>query len=73
VTRFVADVMAENRAMLGVFTGAGFDVVRELEHGEVEVTFPIAATDAFQERSRSATTSRSPPRCARSSSRRAWR
>jgi acetate---CoA ligase (ADP-forming) len=50
VTRFVADVMAENRAMLGVFTGAGFDVVRELEHGEVEVTFPIAATEAFQER-----------------------
>jgi acetyl coenzyme A synthetase (ADP forming)-like protein len=50
VTRFVADVMAENRAMLSVFTGAGFDVVRELEHGEVEVSFPIAATEAFQER-----------------------
>jgi acetate---CoA ligase (ADP-forming) len=50
VTRFVADVMAANRAMLSVFTGAGFDVVRELEHGEVEVSFPIAATKAFQER-----------------------
>ncbi|HJW67140.1 MAG TPA: GNAT family N-acetyltransferase, partial [Gaiellaceae bacterium] len=50
VTRFVADVMAENRVMLSVFTGAGFDVVRELEHGEVEVSFPIAATEAFQER-----------------------
>jgi acetate---CoA ligase (ADP-forming) len=50
VTRFVAEVMAENRAMLSVFTGAGFDVVRELEHGEVEVSFPIAATEAFQER-----------------------
>jgi acetate---CoA ligase (ADP-forming) len=50
VTRFVADVMAENQAMLSVFTGAGFDVVRELEHGEVEVSFPIAATEAFQER-----------------------
>jgi acetyl coenzyme A synthetase (ADP forming)-like protein len=50
VTRFVADVMAENRAMLSVFTGAGFDVVRELEHGEVEVSFPIAPTEAFQER-----------------------
>src|SRR5215212_8192363 len=42
--------MAENRAMLSVFTGTGFDVVRELEHGEVEVSFPIAPTEAFQER-----------------------
>ncbi len=50
VTRFVAEVMAENQAMLSVFTGAGFDVVRELEHGEVEVSFPIAPTEAFQER-----------------------
>ena len=31
ISRFVAEVMAENQAMLGVFTGAGFDVVRELE------------------------------------------
>ena len=50
ITRFVAEVMAENQAMLSVFTGVGFDVVRELEHGEVEVSFPIAATEAFQER-----------------------
>ena len=50
VTRFVAEVLAENRAMLSVFTGAGFDVVRELEHGEVEVSFPIAATETFQAR-----------------------
>ncbi len=50
ISRFVAEVMAENRAMLSVFTGAGFDVVRELEHGEVEVSFPIAATETFQER-----------------------
>ncbi len=50
ISRFVAEVMAENQAMLGVFTGAGFDVVRELEHGEVEVTFPIAATEDFQVR-----------------------
>src|SRR4051794_17302758 len=45
---FVATVLAENRAMLGVFTGAGFEVVRELEAGEVEVRFPIAATDTFR-------------------------
>jgi acetate---CoA ligase (ADP-forming) len=50
VTRFVAEVMAENRAMLSVFTGAGFDVVRELDRGEVEVSFPIGATEAFQAR-----------------------
>jgi acetyl coenzyme A synthetase (ADP forming)-like protein len=50
ISRFVAEVMAENRAMLGVFTEAGFDVVRELEHGEVEVTFPIASTETFRAR-----------------------
>jgi acetate---CoA ligase (ADP-forming) len=50
VRRFVAEVMAENQAMLGVFAEAGFDVVRELEHGEVEVSFPIASTPAFVER-----------------------
>jgi acetyl coenzyme A synthetase (ADP forming)-like protein len=50
IARFVAEVMAENQAMLSVFTRVGFDVVRELEHGEVEVSFPIAATEVFQER-----------------------
>ena len=50
ITRFVAEVLAENRQMLSVFTGAGFDVVRELEHGEVEVSFPLAATEIFQAR-----------------------
>ena len=50
VSRFVAEVLAENRQMLSVFTGAGFDVVRELEHGEVEVSFPLAATETFQAR-----------------------
>jgi acetyl coenzyme A synthetase (ADP forming)-like protein len=49
VNRFVAEVLAENRRMLNVFTDAGFDIVRELEHGEVEVRFPIAVTEAFQE------------------------
>ncbi len=50
VSRFVAEVMAENQQMLSVFTGAGFDVVRELEHGEVEVSFPLASTETFQAR-----------------------
>jgi acetate---CoA ligase (ADP-forming) len=50
ITRFFADVLAENQAMLSVFAEAGFDVVRELEHGEVEVSFPIARTETFQAR-----------------------
>jgi len=50
IRRFVAQVMAENQAMLSVFTEAGFDVVRELEHGEVEVSFSIASTESFQTR-----------------------
>lgn len=47
---FVAEVLAENRTMLGVFEAAGFEISRELESGEVEVRFPIAATARFEER-----------------------
>ena len=50
VTRFIAEVLAQNQAMLGVFAGAGFEIARELEHGEVEVSFPIAPTEGFQAR-----------------------
>ncbi len=50
VERFVAQVLPENRAMLGVFADAGFDVARELGGGEVEVRFPIAATDSYRAR-----------------------
>src|SRR5215211_4716863 len=50
VERFVADVMAGNKAMLGVFADAGFEVTRELDGGEVEVRFPIAATPGFRDR-----------------------
>jgi acetyl coenzyme A synthetase (ADP forming)-like protein len=48
VERFVAEVLAENRAMLGVFRDAGFEVTRSLTGSEVEVQFPIAATEAFR-------------------------
>jgi acetyl coenzyme A synthetase (ADP forming)-like protein len=47
---FVAEVMAENRAALGVFADAGFEIARQLESGEVELRFPIAATDGFRTR-----------------------
>src|SRR4029078_5661023 len=50
IERFVAEVLPENTAMLGVFRDAGFEVTRELEGGEVEVQFPIAATERFRAR-----------------------
>jgi acetyl coenzyme A synthetase (ADP forming)-like protein len=50
IKRFVAEVLPENRAMLGVFEGAGLEVTRELEGGEFEVCFPIASTEQYQSR-----------------------
>ncbi len=50
IERFVAEVLPENRAMLGVFEDAGFEVTRELDAGEVEVQFPIAPTEPFRSR-----------------------
>ncbi|MDE3190353.1 MAG: GNAT family N-acetyltransferase [Acidobacteriota bacterium] len=50
IERFVAEVMAANVQMLSVFTNAGFEVARELESGEIEVRFPIAATNGFRAR-----------------------
>ena len=49
IEEFVAEVLPENRSMLGVFQDAGFDVVRELGGGEVEVRFPIAPTLRYRE------------------------
>jgi acetate---CoA ligase (ADP-forming) len=47
IERFVAEVMPENRAMLGVFEGAGLSVTRELEGGQFEISFPIAPTERY--------------------------
>ncbi len=49
IQRFVADVLPDNRAMLGVFESAGFELTRELESGELEVQFPIAPTEVYRE------------------------
>ena len=49
IEEFVAEVLPENRAMLSVFRDAGFDVARELAGGEVEVRFPIAATERYRD------------------------
>jgi acetyl coenzyme A synthetase (ADP forming)-like protein len=50
IERFVAEVLAENSAMLSVFRDAGFELARTLEGGAMEVTFPIEATDEFRSR-----------------------
>ena len=50
IERFVAEVLPENAPMLQVFRDAGFEVARELEGGEIEVRFPIAATETFRAR-----------------------
>jgi acetate---CoA ligase (ADP-forming) len=50
IERFVAEVLPDNRNMLGVFEAVGFELTRELEGGEVEVQFPIAPTERYRER-----------------------
>ncbi|HUK44257.1 MAG TPA: GNAT family N-acetyltransferase [Gaiellaceae bacterium] len=50
VSRFVADVLASNTVALTVFADAGWDVVRERDHDEVELRFPIASTSEFEAR-----------------------
>ena len=49
IEEFVAEVLHENAAMLGVFREAGFAVTRAGEGGEVEVRFPIASTHGYRE------------------------
>ena len=49
IERFVAEVLPDNRAMVGVFESAGFELTRELEGGELEVQFPIAPTESYRE------------------------
>jgi acetate---CoA ligase (ADP-forming) len=50
IERLVAEVLADNRDMLGVFEGLGFEVSRVLEAGEIEIEFPIAPTERYEER-----------------------
>lgn len=45
VERFVAEMLPENRAMLGVFLGIGYSSSPRLADGTVVVEFPIGATD----------------------------
>jgi acyl-CoA synthetase (NDP forming)/RimJ/RimL family protein N-acetyltransferase len=45
IERFVAEVLAENSAMLGVFRAAGYQVAREMEEGVFHLEFAIDPTD----------------------------
>src|SRR5215207_5755633 len=49
VERFLAEVLSDNRQMLGVFEAVGFAVTRGVAGGEVELTFPIATTERYLE------------------------
>jgi acetyl coenzyme A synthetase (ADP forming)-like protein len=49
IEEFVAEVLHENNAMLGVFRDAGFAVTRAAEGGELEIRFPIAPTGSVRE------------------------
>jgi acyl-CoA synthetase (NDP forming)/RimJ/RimL family protein N-acetyltransferase len=45
IERFVAEVLAENSAMLGVFRAAGYQVAREMEEGVFHLEFAIDPTE----------------------------
>ena len=50
ITRFDAELMFENRAMFGVFEGAGFAVRRRGSFGELTVSLDIRPSVALRER-----------------------
>ena len=49
IEEFVAEVLQENSAMLGVFREAGFTVSRAAEGGEVEIRLAITPTGVYRE------------------------
>ncbi|HEY7076754.1 MAG TPA: GNAT family N-acetyltransferase, partial [Solirubrobacteraceae bacterium] len=50
ITRFDAEVLADNAAMLRVFRRAGFGIRRHSEFGEVTVALDLQPTEAVRER-----------------------
>ena len=50
IERIVAEVLADNRDMLGVFEALGFELRRELSGGEIEIEFPVALTERYEAR-----------------------
>ncbi|MBE3073711.1 MAG: GNAT family N-acetyltransferase, partial [Actinobacteria bacterium] len=49
VTKFVADVLPQNRKMIQVFTEAGYEVNYHFDDGVIEVAFTIEPTEHSQE------------------------
>ncbi|MEV0889881.1 GNAT family N-acetyltransferase [Promicromonospora sp. NPDC050262] len=49
VHRFIAEVLPQNRAMLGVFREAGYDVEQHLDDGVVSVSVDLDPTDRSRE------------------------
>lgn len=47
ISRFTADVLADNRPMLGVFAKAGWPVRRHFDSGVMELEFPLVDTEHF--------------------------
>ena len=47
VERFTADVLADNRPMLGVFARAGWPVRRHFDSGVIDLEFTLDSTEAF--------------------------
>ncbi len=48
VRRFVADVLPQNRRMIGVFADAGYEVSHEFDDGVIAVSFDIEPTEQSQ-------------------------
>lgn len=49
ITRFTAEVLPENEAMLDVFSSVGFSTSRRFTEGTVRVEFPLSRTSALLE------------------------
>ncbi|CAN5786247.1 bifunctional GNAT family N-acetyltransferase/acetate--CoA ligase family protein [soil metagenome] len=47
ITRFTAEVLADNRPMLAVFSRAGWPVERHFESGIIDLDFPLDETEEF--------------------------
>ena len=45
ITTFIAEVLPENHAMIGVFRASGFEVSIRAKPGAIEVEFPTAVTE----------------------------
>jgi GNAT superfamily N-acetyltransferase len=48
ITTFVAETLAENSPMLGVFLASGFPVSTSRDHGTVMLRFPIEPTPSYR-------------------------